>query len=215
MYRVIGGLKLTGYYALLVGAIFFALWFWRRPADPAALWRLFTTAAAVAGAATFLLGQTPVFPFLCRYTPLRYLFPDIDGEWHAMLGSNWPQIATLAGLPAETKPVTGTMRIKARLFTVKLRYTSISPEPEYLRSHTLSVNINKDTDDGELRLFYVYEGIARIPKSTDSSHHYGAAYLDLIDVGPNGLRLSGLYWTNRNWNQGFNTAGTIELKRSA
>jgi hypothetical protein len=215
MYRVFGAQKLASYFALFVGAIFFALWFQTRPSDPSTLWRLFSTSAAIGAATTFIFGQTPIFPFLCRHTPLWHLFPDVDGEWYAQLDSNWSEIAVRAGLPASTQPVTGTMGIKARLFTIKLRYMSITPEPEYLGSQTLSVQVHKDTDDGRIRLFYIFEGEARFPTSTDTSHHYGAAYLDLIDMGNEHSRLSGLYWTNRNWSKGLNTAGTIELQRSS
>jgi hypothetical protein len=213
MYRALGAQRFVTYFALAVGLVAAALWIHQQPANLMSFWRLLSSAVSGVGIAGVLVGQTSVFPWLCRWTPLRHVFPDIDGEWHAELNSNWQQISVRTGATAALPLVTGTVQIKARLFTVKLRYTSISPDGEYLTSQTRSVDVMRDAEDGLIRLFYLYEAEAGNPVATDSSHHYGAAYLDLVDVGPETARLRGLYWTNRNWSQGLNTAGSIELIR--
>src|SRR5580704_10138853 len=67
------------------------------------------------------LGQTPLFPWVCRVTPLGRLFPCIDGEWNGQLESN---IITIAERDPELKgkvspqPTEAVVVIKARLLTL-------------------------------------------------------------------------------------------------
>lgn len=213
MYRAIGAQKFVTYFGFAVGAVFVILWLIEAPSSPTAVWRQFSLAASVIGAVALLVGQTPLFPWLCRRTPLRQMFPDIDGSWRAELHSNWPTISQTVGLEAEAVPTIGRVTIKARLFTVKLRYRAISPVADYLTSKTRSVSIERDPEDGVIRLFYIFEAEVRTPADTDTSHHYGAAYLDLLNDPTDVASYSGVYWTNRKWVEGLNTAGTIDIRR--
>ncbi|MEA3013197.1 MAG: hypothetical protein QOD42_1742 [Sphingomonadales bacterium] len=213
MYRAIGVEKFARYFTLTVGLAFLALWLWDRPSEVSVVWRQVSLAIAIVTALTLAMGQTAIFPWLCRKTVLGRIFPDIDGEWHVELKSNWPAIAKLIGIIPDETATIGAMKIKARLFTIKLRYTSVSPRPSYLISKTRSVSIERDADDGFCRLLYVYEAEVTNPEATDSGHHYGAAYIDLMQSRAGSVRYHGAYWTNRNWTDGLNTAGVIDLLR--
>jgi hypothetical protein len=180
--------------------------------DNGEIWGDISKVVGFWGAFLGLVGQTGIFPVLCRYRPLKHFFPDIDGIWLAELHSNWPMIAKKAGLPDQnTAPTAAEIQIIARLFFVKINLFSVS---QYSNSETKAVAIKKDGEDGKIRLYYVYDNTTKMPEDTDSSRHYGAAYLDLIRDSAGAIKLEGLYWTNRNWHKALNTAGTITLRRN-
>ncbi|MGR3716053.1 MAG: hypothetical protein ACU0B1_04810 [Thermohalobaculum sp.] len=175
---------------------------------------LLSTLRNMTGAGLFVsttltfLGQSRLFPWACRNTLVGRYFPPIEGKWKGQLTSNWPTIAAMAKLPAgNTGPTEIIAEIKARLFTVGLETKSATG---YSTSETLSVHVTKKGLKEALRLAYIYEGRTPQPLGTDSGQHYGAAILDLEVVGRT-LRLSGSYWTDRNWSRGLNTAGRLEL----
>jgi hypothetical protein len=51
-----------------------------------------------------------------------------------------------------------------------------------------------------------------LPKETDDSKFDGAAKL-AVRFESDDITLIGTYWTNRAWQRGDNTAGTIKLNR--
>jgi hypothetical protein len=174
------------------------------------LWSMAQTGITVA-AVIFGLGETPVFAWACRATPLGMLFPPIEGEWTGELTTNWPTIASMAELPAgDTKPIAIAAYVKARLFTVGMETKSATG---YSSSETLTVGLAKHGLKDVLRLAYVYEGKTPQPLVTDSSQHYGSAILDLHGKKES-MTMEGSYWTNRNWTKGLNTAGRLILRRT-
>ena len=72
----------------------------------------------------------------------------------------------------------------------------------------------RDDDTGDVKLYYIYANHTPEPVASDSSHHFGAAYVDFAGQGKN-MKASGLYWSNRNWTRGWNTAGKTEWERPA
>lgn len=211
MYQIIGVGKALSYFALLCAALAVA-WVALAPAPPdnlAGWWKPVSFSATIGGAVVALVGQTPIFPFLCRRTWLGLLFPPIDGEWRATLTSNWAAVSARAGLGNGTArtPVTGTMKIRARLFFVRLNFDA---DDEYSTSKTLFVRAARDAEDGSVSLHYVYRATVRDPKTNDSDSHDGAGALTVERQGAE-WRIGGLYWTNRNWHMGLNTAGSIAL----
>lgn len=206
MYQLIPLPKLLTYYAgfcLIVAiAIGFALkvegWGWLR-----------CISITLTGVSIFVaaIGQSRAFPFLCRRFPLNLLFIDIDGEWVGRNMSNWPRIET-RDPNAELKSVAAKVKLEVRLFWIKMTLLS---ENEYSSSTTLFVRICRS--DGHPRLIYTYLNRTKVPQQSDEQSHYGSAILDIIGERAD-TRLEGPYWTNRNWQRGQNTAGTIELRRS-
>lgn len=71
----------------------------------------------------------------------------------------------------------------------------------------------KDSRDGSFYLSYIFEAVVDHPKETDQSKFDGAARLH-VRFETDGIKLVGVYWTNRGWQKQEQTAGTIKLERS-
>jgi hypothetical protein len=55
--------------------------------------------------------------------------------------------------------------------------------------------------------------MTKVPVATDSDCHEGAGSL-MVEGHGNDIWMEGVYWTNRNWHLGLNTAGKITLHRA-
>jgi hypothetical protein len=165
---------------------------------------------------TGLIGQTPIFPWLCRHI-LWGWFPAIEGTYDVEMASNWSLIEARANgtTPIEFDANTnafrkvGKMTIKARLLDV---HVHLVMDDGYSQSDTIACSVKPAADGGPPHLYYVYRAHVPVPKSTDSESHYGATRIPL----PNEKRLNeltGTYWTDRNWHKGLNTAGRLILKK--
>lgn len=167
---------------------------------------------------TFVLGQTPVFPRLCRLPGVWRLFPNIDGEYAVEISSNWSIIqARSAGsepdVSPEGEPVlfnrVGKATISARLIRIDM---TLDMDDQYLSSETVTCSVQRHRGERKPVLFYIYDSHVSKPKSTDSQRHLGAACVS-IPLEPRPKVLEGNYWTDRNWHLGLNTAGHIRLTR--
>jgi len=217
MYQVIGIKRALAYFGTLCAVIFAAWAVAAPPENTGNIWEWWKIASgAVAGGALLvtLVGQTDLFPSLCRLPWVRNWLPPIDGTWSATLESNWPMIQQRLNptvpLP-QLAPVKATITIRARLFFVRV---NLSSDDRYSNSKTIFVRATRDEEDGSTQLHYIYHNSTNNPTATDSSAHEGAACLSVEPIG-NDVRLEGVYWTNRNWHKGLNTAGTISLHRAA
>ncbi|HLO78616.1 MAG TPA: hypothetical protein VK196_19345 [Magnetospirillum sp.] len=216
MYKIIGikGLiQLVGVVALLCAAVLALI------SEPSTAWEWLRTGSSglTATAALFyLLGETAAFPWLCRHTPLQLLFPDLEGAWEATTDSNWPVVSQL--LPADQRPAIRPDKTKLDVVVrARLSHVSMTMESHdrYSKSQTLLVGLRKDETTGGVRMHYVYLNETKRPQDTDTSVHRGAAYLDLCFDKGVVTRMEGVYWTDRNWPKGLNTAGTITIARPA
>lgn len=215
MYEIFGLKRLLRGFAALCGLIALALWArFDATLSVIGIARYFSAAVTIGLLLIGVAGETKLFPWLCRLPLLNLLLPDIDGRWQGTLQSNWPRVqqrSTDASLsPTNLLAVPVEVTITARLFFVHVELVSAS---DYTRSRTLAVRPTRDPESGRLRLSYLFESTSKTPVHGDSAVHQGAAYLELHDehTPP---RLEGLYWTNRNWGQALNTAGTITLHRN-
>ena len=82
----------------------------------------------------------------------------------------------------------------------------VESEDNYSRSRSIFVRATRDEEDGTVQISYLYENTTSMPKQTDSSTHNGAARLNVIARGGR-VWMEGTYWTDRNWQNGLNTAG--------
>jgi len=175
------------------------------------VWTSLGTGATLGGLILFGLGSSGLFPWLCRCRPLCGVFPDLDGTWKGTLESNWPQVSTRlprAPLDGPLQPVAVTLRIKARLLSIHL---TLETETRYSDSETVLVGIGKSGGETP-SLTYVYRSRVPGPLPTDTQSHHGAARLELRDE--DGVpTLRGNYWTDRNWERGFNTAGMAVFRK--
>lgn len=212
MYQIIGITRLLKWYAALTAALAVALVLAFPPTKWGDLWSPISTAGVVTAAILLVLGQSKVFPLLCRWSPLGRIFPPLEGMWSGVALSNWPMVE---GRPRDdhTEPlleIPVSMRVKARLLDIKLE---LSSEERYSASQSVAVRIQRDQEHGTVHLTYVYRSKTKTPRTTDEQSHLGAACLEMA-TEDRSIELHGVYWTNRSWQRGQNTAGTIKLTRA-
>lgn len=215
MYQTVGLWKVITTFALVAVLCALIYTYFQPISAPMEFWRIASSSVSIAGLAMLGLGQTPVFTLLCKFPLIRHIFPPIDGIWIAKLNSNFPVIARGFNLePPSDAPVITKFTIKARLFNVRISSVSISPKPGYMRSNTTAFRISKCSQTERIVIHYVYDAFVGDPKESDVDRFYGAARLTVIEED-NEIQLEGTYWTDRNWQKGFNTAGSIKLERHA
>ena len=221
MYQAIGLHRILWAYGVATCLLLLAWGLASPPASWWEWWKLVTASAGAVGTAVTAVGQSPLFPMLCRLPLVNRTFPNLHGAWIGELRSNWPMIAARAGLPSKdapssaetpalTQPTAVRVTFRITLFWIVM---SLQSEDAYSSSKTSFVRLLKDKETGQIRLEYMYENTTKHPATTDSAHHWGAAYLDVL-LNDRDPRLDGVYWTNRNWQRGLNTAGTVVLRRS-
>jgi hypothetical protein len=199
----------------------------RLPVEPSftGLFSLAGQAVAWTLAAVWLVGRflwRPVWRWFPRLE--RTVYPDLNGCWRGQIYSNWPVIRAKAdaaegksgpinpdtvdyATAIREKPVMVTVRIRADWFRMSMRLDSADG---YSESETRVVAPLRGLHGNAHRLAYLYENRTRNPRPTDASCHEGAAYLSIVPGQPK--RLQGVYWTNRVWQRGLNTAGLIDLE---
>ncbi|PIB45219.1 hypothetical protein AOA59_05470 [Pseudomonas sp. 2822-15] len=215
MYQVIGITKTLGYFATTCLVVFLVLHFRDMSeilsGSLADLYRPITSTVGIVAAFFFVLGQTPVFVWLCKLPLVRKFFPPIDGEWNMKLQSNWGVMQKWLGQGDGSSLciVQGKVKIKARLFSVKMEFTSDIP---YSESKTISVSVRPSDQIGLLELNYMYINYTQVPVATDSNTHTGAARVFVKETG-DGLVMDGTYFTDRKWTEGLNTAGQVTFTR--
>ncbi|RMN29330.1 hypothetical protein ALQ62_02958 [Pseudomonas coronafaciens pv. zizaniae] len=216
MYQVMGISKTLGYFATTCVVVFLVM----NHSDISALVagplmdlrRPITSAVTIAAGVFWVLGQTPLFALICRLPFVRTYLPPIDGEWDMELKSNWGIMQKWLGQGdgASLITVPGKVKIKARLFSVKLEFASADG---YSESKTISVSVRPSDQTGLLELNYMFINYTQIPVATDTSTHTGAARVFVKKSGGE-LYMEGTYFTDRKWTEGLNTAGLVTFTRS-
>ncbi len=216
MYQVMGISKTLGYFATTCVVVFLVM----NHSDISALVagplmdlrRPITSAVTIAAGVFWVLGQTPLFVLICRLPFVRTYLPPIDGEWDMELKSNWGIMQKWLGQGDRASLITvpGKVKIKARLFSVKLEFASADG---YSESKTISVSVRPSDQTGLLELNYMFINYTQIPVATDTSTHTGAARVFVKKSGGE-LYMEGTYFTDRKWTEGLNTAGLVTFTRS-
>lgn len=216
MYQVIGISKTLWYFAVTCFAVFLVMHYGdvgkllsgslidlRRPV---------TSSVGIAAGVFWVLGQTPIFVWLCKLPLIRKFLPPIDGDWDMQLQSNWGVMQKWLGVGDEPSlsVVQGRVKIKARLFSVKMEFES---EDRYSESKTISVSVRPSDQTGLLELNYMFVNFTPVPVATDTNVHTGAARV-FVKEGKDGLYMEGTYFTDRKWTEGLNTAGKVTFTRA-
>lgn len=214
MYQLVGPLKVATFIAMLAALLALAQLFCWPIEDWTQLWRLASSSVSVATIIVVTVGQTALFPKICKLWGVRSIFPPIDGKWSGVFRSNYPVIAKAFGLdaPDEGQQIIANFVIKARLFKVRIHAVSLLPKPGYMRSDSTAFSIMRCSHTDRDIVHYVYDAYVGDPDGSDVDRFYGAARLTIIDEADE-LRLEGTYWTDRNWMRGYNTAGSLILRR--
>lgn len=157
--------------------------------------------------ALLALNATGIWRRLWRRVPfLTRAYPDIQGTYRGQIVSNFKSREAGQAKSDIIKPI--TLRVFTSLFSVDVR---METDDDYSSSQTLVVNAVRRVKADAPKLRYLYRNWTKDPETTDESFHLGAGEVEIIDGTP--MRLSGVYWTNRCWRNGLNTAGTIEVTR--
>ncbi|MEX2375436.1 MAG: hypothetical protein WD942_07595 [Dehalococcoidia bacterium] len=212
MYQIIGVKRALTVFGLLCAATIILWVTLAPPAQPYMWWRIASGSVTLVALVVGLVGQTAIFPWLCRLPLVRSWFPPFDGEWIASLESNWPAIQQRSrpgGPPVTLQAVKANVTIIARLFHIRMNLAS---DDRYSTSKTVFVRATRDPQDGSVSLHYLYHNTTKKAKETDSDSHDGAANLTVEGQGKD-IWIEGVYWTNRNWHLGLNTAGKITLRK--
>jgi len=220
MYEILGLRALLKYYAWLAAILMVVVAWWRWPiASPAQLLSIGFTGVSLAALVFAALGETAIFPYLCRRWPLSLVFPDIDGNWEGVTRSNWPIVSRRlesSGVESAEEAIPDLLETPVQVrFTCRLLHISMElvSDGRYSDSQTLAAQITRLNTTRWAQIAYVFRNTTRVPKPTDEQFHLGAGCLDIIKTGGR-VELHGLYWTNRNWTLGLNTAGEILLHKA-
>lgn len=180
--------------------------------QPVNLLKALSSASSLAGFTFLILGETFIFPWICKLPIVRTYFPPIDGAWDVTLQSKWGAIERLRGnLEIEDKITKqGKVKIFSRFFRVRMQFEA---NDRYSKSSTICVAVQRDCQHGTIELDYIYENLTSNPKISDCSRHNGAARVQVRDEDGK-VSMEGVYFTDRNWNQGLNTAGYISFERA-
>ncbi|EGU40156.1 hypothetical protein VII00023_22199 [Vibrio ichthyoenteri ATCC 700023] len=130
--------------------------------------------------------------------------PDLNGVW---IGET---ISTFTDVDGNPYKKSVTLVVKASFFNFDIRLLS---DDKYQRSTVVQSEIYKDQRDGSFYLSYIFESVVDRPLETDDSKFDGSAKLH-VRFEENEVSLVGVYWTNRCWQKGQQTAGTISLHKS-
>jgi len=121
--------------------------------------------------------------------------PDFNGKWLGTIESNFDGGTTVQF------PIT----IEADFFSIRMKgNTTVG------RTYANYCKVIR-TDDDCFELEYMFKGMNDTPSETDTSFYEGAARLRVVDVST--MDMKGVFWTNRCWQKGKNTAGVLELKK--
>jgi hypothetical protein len=131
--------------------------------------------------------------------------PNLNGKWTGHVVSSFKDEQ---GNPIEKQV---EMEIKADFIGFDIRLKSLD---NYQRSTVVQSEIYKDPRDGNFYVSYIFESVIDKPLSTDDSKFDGAAKL-VVRFEADRISLVGTYWTNRTWQRGGNTAGSINLRRES
>lgn len=221
MFQLLDIRKCLEWFAPLVGATVAIIWAIRMPREPMQVLDTISLAGLISVLIVVLVGETPIFHALWRISFIQnHLFPYIPGTYEGTISSNWSVISALRAAATGSGGVLDsnlhvdqigsfdkavTVEVKASLFRVSMK---LKPKDAYTDSQTVWLRPVREDEAGHPRLYYMYKSFAQKPKPTDVNVHFGAAYVDVInDSGK--LTLRGVYWTERDWSHGNNTAGAL------
>ncbi|MCW4446287.1 hypothetical protein OHV10_18760 [Vibrio splendidus] len=143
------------------------------------------------------------FPYLGTELLNTKVCPDLNGTW---VGKTISTYLHENGNPYEKEV---QLKIKANFFKFEISLVSLD---NYQRSTVVQSEIYKDHRDGSFYLSYIFESVVDQPVESDDSKFDGSAKLH-VRFEDSGIKLVGVYWTNRCWQKGGQTAGSITLNR--
>ncbi|ODR95005.1 hypothetical protein AUC70_04420 [Methyloceanibacter stevinii] len=165
-------------------------------------------ALAVCAALSLVAGRVRL-PILGRLLGLWQLALDIDGDYLVEVRSNAVR-ARRSSADAEARLYSkiGTARIDTRVSGVRMQLMSRKGRK---CSEAVVCALRQDKTSNRPVLFYVFDSLV-LDTTAVCRRHLGTACLT-IPPGHRPAVLEGTYWTDRDWEEGRNTAGRIRFHR--
>lgn len=185
----------------------------------------FAWIVSVLGVVSIALGNDRAWAFIARPWLLRLFgIPPLLGHWQGTIRSNYPRLDALrtsardaasvrhdADSPAfvDSHPLLvreASLHVVGSLWKIKVVLVTgpAGDGHQGIRSESVASRAIR-TADGAIEVWYVYRATNHDePAGNDSAVHLGAA---ILTFGLGGC--TGVYWTERNWNKGMNTAGRM------
>jgi hypothetical protein len=227
MYQILDLKRLISLFAVIALVAGFVGVYVAPPSDIQGFVHLASGATTVTVLVIIVVGETPLFHFIWRQNIVQKLFfPYLHGRWEGTIRSNWEVIrkireyAGAGGAAALDEMNTDKLgycekevvvEIKASFLRVSMK---LIPRDGYSDSFTVALKPVAEGERGRPCLYYVYRANVKANVSTDSNWHYGAAWMD-VKSEEGILSLHGVYWTDREWTRGMNTAGILEARKVA
>ncbi len=126
------------------------------------------------------------------FYPWLVPFPNLSGEWQAIIKSNWKG--------QEMEPILTDVTIHQTFFNIQVKIKTGES-----KSYSIGANFDIDKDRGSQQLFYSYLNTPKPGVRDRSEIHYGSTILNF--AGFKVKNMEGEYWTSRE------TTGEINLKR--
>ncbi|MEZ8382758.1 hypothetical protein AB6C98_03435 [Vibrio splendidus] len=171
-------------------AVFLAFWYWAEQPLIRSISYTVTTLALMA----WLMGKY-VWKLIYFDWLKQNICPDFNGKWQGKISSNYN------GGTEVTFPI----EIEADFFSIKMKANTTVG-----RTYADYCRVVR-TKDSKFELLYMFEGHNTKQTETDTSFYDGAARVLVEDIKT--MSMSGLFWTNRCWNKGDNTAGRIAFEK--
>ena len=149
--------------------------------------------------------------------------PDLNGKWSVRQGSNWPRIRALLdcedGENVESKAlltVDGLLTLRMNIFRISGSYEVLDAkstrQSRTRESDIISASLTRRA--GRTTLSYTAEALVEdpTPRMDENRYHFSAL---LVFGHDNVANAKGHYSTDRNWKDGLNTAGQMEITKIA
>ena len=181
-----------------------------------------------------LLGSIP-YVFRKAWGCYEYCFkgayPDLSGEWKGTVESNYSvhhaiQLAAkstdivLNPLdPSNIEPIAleifeAKLTIKASLLKIHV-LMEVRGKTDTSNSYSIAASPIVAQSDEPHGLAYIYRSKHFTKAADDESNHVGAAEVQVMRDANGALRMTGFYWTARNWRRAGNTAGILKFVRES
>lgn len=207
------------------------------PADWGFISSVVTYLLTSRGLATLVCGLFLLFSFKAVWTKIwsfswiggllsKTIYPDLNGEWEFTIKTNWPilnelQSTTEIGNANKLKNSSREQptKLQEKKFRADIDQSWLSTKVKFKKhnhselnnSRTISAELLKGNDGDEKRIAWIFEQENKLPSAdTDVQGFLGSA---LLTLGSDYKTMEGLYWTNRNWERGLNTAGLIYARK--
>jgi hypothetical protein len=193
--------------------------------SPDAFLKGFSWIVTILGVFSFALGFEKPWAIVARPALLRLFgIPPMLGQWQGTIESNYSRLEALRNCARnqdrppcdadspdfqDNHPLLArgaSLQVVGSLWRIKVILTTgpAADSHKGLRSESV-VSRALRTEDGSIEVWYVYRAVNHHePAGNDTEKHLGAAILSFTLNG-----CSGVYWTERNWRKGMNTAGRM------